>query len=50
MKGSSFLRAGPFSTNTLIVIVAVYVALFTNTALFNSAFNIYKGGAEEILL
>ena len=49
MKGSSFLRAGPFSTNTLIVLVAVYVALFTNTALFNSAFNIYKGGAEEFL-
>ena len=49
MKSSGFLRAGPFSTNTLIVIVAVYVALFANTALFNSAFNIYKGGAEEIL-
>ena len=29
--------------------VAVYVVLFANTALFNSAFNIYKGGAEEIL-
>jgi lipid A ethanolaminephosphotransferase len=49
MKSSGFLRAGPFSTNTLIVMVAVYVALFANTALFNSAFNNYKGGAEEIL-
>jgi len=49
MKSSGFLRAGPFSTNTLIVMVAVYVALFANTALFYSAFNNYKGGAEEIL-
>ena len=49
MKSSGFLRAGPFSTNTLIVMVAVYVALFANTALFDSAFNIYQGGAEEIL-
>ena len=49
LKSSGFLRAGPFSTNTLIVMVAVYVALFANTALINSAFNIYKGGAEEIL-
>lgn len=29
--------------------VAVYVALFANTALFRSAFIIYKGGAEELL-
>ena len=29
--------------------VAAYVALFGNTALFNSAFKIYNGGAEEIL-
>lgn len=29
--------------------VAAYVALFANTALFNSAFNVYNGGAEEIL-
>jgi lipid A ethanolaminephosphotransferase len=49
MKSSGFLRVGPFSTNTLIVMVAVYVALFANTALFNSAFNIYKGGVEEVL-
>ena len=49
MKRPGLLAIGPFSTNTLIVMVAVYVALFANTALFNSAFNIYKGGAEEIL-
>jgi lipid A ethanolaminephosphotransferase len=48
-RGSGFFRAGPFSTNTLIVMVAVYVALFANTALFNSALNIYNGGAEETL-
>ena len=29
--------------------VAVYVALFANTALFRSAFTIYNGGAEEIV-
>ncbi|HXV84656.1 MAG TPA: phosphoethanolamine--lipid A transferase [Candidatus Binatia bacterium] len=40
---------GPLSPNTLIVIVAIYVALFANTALFSSAFEIYNGGAEEIL-
>jgi lipid A ethanolaminephosphotransferase len=49
MKSSGLLRARPFSTNTLIVMVAVYVALFANTALINSALNIYNGGAEEIL-
>jgi lipid A ethanolaminephosphotransferase len=49
MKSSGSLRARPFSTNTLIVMVAVYVALFANTALINSALNIYNGGAEEIL-
>jgi len=40
---------GPLSPNTLIVIVAIHVALFANTALFSSAFEIYNGGAEEIL-
>ena len=49
MKTSGPLRARPFSTNTLIVMVAVYVALFANTALVSSALNIYNGGAEEIL-
>jgi lipid A ethanolaminephosphotransferase len=40
---------GPLSPNTLIVLVGVYVALFANNGLFSSAFNIYKGNAEEIL-
>jgi glucan phosphoethanolaminetransferase (alkaline phosphatase superfamily) len=40
---------GPLSPNTLIVMVAIYVALFANTALVSSAFEIYSGGAEEIL-
>lgn len=44
-----FGRSGPFSVNALIVVVAVYVALFGNTALFAGAFNVYDGSAEEVL-
>lgn len=40
---------GALSVNTLIVIVAIYVALFANTALFAGAFNVYDGSAEETL-
>jgi lipid A ethanolaminephosphotransferase len=40
---------GPLSVNTLIVIVAIYVALFANTTLFSSAFKVYDGSAEEVL-
>jgi lipid A ethanolaminephosphotransferase len=49
MKRIGLLLGGSFSSNALIVMVAAYVALFANTALFNSAFNVYSGGAEEIL-
>src|SRR5262245_7121312 len=49
MKRPRFLAIGRFSSNSLIVLVAVFVALFANTALFNSALNIYQGGAEAIL-
>ena len=49
MKRPSLLAIGPFSPNSLIVLVAVYVALFANTALFRSAFTVYDGGAEEFL-
>jgi len=40
---------GSLSANALIVLVAVYVALFANTALFARAFDAYDGSAEEIL-
>jgi len=49
MKRIGSLFGGSFSSNALIVMVAVYVALFANTALFGSAFGIYNGGTEEIL-
>jgi len=49
MKRVGFFPMGPFSTNTLIVVVSVFVALFANSALFNNAFNVYNGGTEEIL-
>lgn len=41
--------ARPYSSNALIVMVAVYVALFANTALFRNAFDLYNGSAEELL-
>jgi lipid A ethanolaminephosphotransferase len=40
---------GPFSANALIVLAAVFVALFANTALFARAFDVYGGSVEEIL-
>ena len=49
MKRPGLLAIGPFSSNSLIVLVAVFVALFANTAFVTSAFNVYKDSAEEIL-
>jgi glucan phosphoethanolaminetransferase (alkaline phosphatase superfamily) len=49
MKAIGALTARPYSSNALIVMVAVYVALFANTALFRSAFSIYNRGTEEVL-
>ena len=49
MKRPGLLALGPFSGNTLIVLVAVFAGLFANTAFFTSAFNFYKDGAEIIL-
>jgi lipid A ethanolaminephosphotransferase len=49
MKRPGLLAIGPFSSNSLIVLVAVFVALFANTAFITSAFNVYKDSAEEIL-
>lgn len=46
MKRIGFLLGGLFSSNALIVMVAIYVALFANTALFSSALDTYSGGAE----
>ena len=49
MKSIGVLIARPYSPNALIVMVAVFVALFANTALFRNAFALYNGSAEEIL-
>ena len=49
-RGSNETQSGSVSVNTLIILVAVYVALFANTALFARAFDVYGGSAEEILL
>ena len=49
MKRPSLWATGPFSPNSLIILVAVFVALFANTAFVTSAFNVYKDSAEEIL-
>jgi len=49
MKKLRYLLEGPFSINALIVIVAVYVALFANTALFTNAFKVFHSRTEEIL-
>lgn len=49
MKSLGSLSARPLSPNTLIVMAAVFVALFANTALFRSAFTVYDGGAEQTL-
>ena len=49
MKIPGLLAIGPLSSNSLIVAVAVFVALFANAAFVTSAFNVYKNSAEEIL-
>jgi len=49
MKRPRLLAIGPFSPNSLIVLVAVFVALFANTAFVTSAFSVYKNSAEEML-
>ena len=49
MKRPGLLAIGPLSSNSLIVAVAVFVALFANAAFVTSAFNVYKNSAEEIL-
>jgi lipid A ethanolaminephosphotransferase len=49
MKRIGSLLGRPYSSNALIVMVAVYVALFANTALFRNAFALYNGSPEELL-